>query len=212
MSVARLALSAALQAIGNAQAYVGTPFVAAGLSPLGAKEGPIEVEVEEENNDLTAPELTGPMVHERTVMGVGVRITIPLILGDTALYAKINPLGSRSGGHDAPQAVTPTTLVIIPDSEVGGGLTNATGATAGWVRASGYGFAAASGSGAAPVHAFWLWRAIPTTPSRSYSYENGGKIITPVTFQGMFYAANPDGQRLYTVGDPAAQGVTTIRL
>jgi hypothetical protein len=212
MSVARLALTAALQAIGNAQAYVGSPFVAGGLSPLGAKEGAIQIEVDETANDLTAPELTGPMVHERTIMGIGVRITIPLILGDTALYAKINPLGSRSAGSDSPQAVTPTTLLIAPDSEVGGGLTNATGLTAGWVRALGYGFAAASGSGAAPVHSFWLWRAIPTTPSRQYSYENGGKVITPVTFQGMFYASNPSGQQLYTVGDPAAQGVTTIRL
>lgn len=212
MAVARLALSAALQAIGNAQAYIGSPFVANGLSPLGAKEGAIEIEIEEEANDLTAPELTGPMVHERTIMGIGCRITIPLILGDTALYAKIDPLGSRSAGSDSPQAVTPTSLVIIPDSEVGGGLTNALGTTAGWTRAAGYGFAGASGAGAAPVHAFWLWRAIPTAPSRSYSYENGGKVITPVTFQGMFYAANPAGQKLYTVGDPAAQGVTLIRL
>jgi hypothetical protein len=212
MAVARLALSAALSAIGNAQAYIGNPFSAGGLAPLGAKEGPIEVEVEETANDLTAEELTGPMVHERTIMGVSVRITVPLILGDTALYAKINPLGSRSGGHDAPQAVTPTSLVIIPDKEVGGGLTNATGATSGWVRAIGYGFAAATASDAAPIHAFWLWRCIPVTPSRSYTYENGGKIVTPVTFQGMFYATNPDGQRLYTVGDPSAQGVTTIRL
>src|SRR3954470_5821024 len=110
MSVARLALTAALQAVGNAQAYIGNPFLAGGLAPLGAKEGKINVEFEETANDLTAPELTGPMVHERTVMGIGCRITVPLIIGDTALYAKISPLGVRSGGYDSPQAVTPTSL------------------------------------------------------------------------------------------------------
>jgi hypothetical protein len=213
MSVARLALTAALQAVGNAQVYIGDPFTASGLSCIGAKEGPIEVEIEETFNDLTAEELTGPTVHQRTLMGQSIKITIPLILGDTALYAKISPTGAKGGGYDSPQVVTTTSVVIIPDAEVGGGLTNATGATSGWVRATGYGITGVSGSGAAPVHAIWLWRATPATPSRSFSYENGGKIIVPVTFQAMYSSTNTvDGQRVWTLGDPAAQSITTIRL
>ncbi len=200
-------LTEALQAIGNAQVYIGTPFSSGGMLPLGAKEGAVGVEIEETANDLTAPELTGPTVHQRTIMGVSARITVPVILGDTTLYAKISPVGSRSGGWSSPQPVVPTSVLLIPNQEVGGGLTYSVGA---WTRTAGNGVAGATGAAAAPIHAVWLWRAVPQTPARSFSYENGGKIIVPVTFQAMFDAARPEDHKVFTVGDPAAQGISTI--
>lgn len=212
MSINVPTLTAALQAIGNAQVFVGDPFTANGLVALGAKEGAVRVEVNEQFNDLTAPELTGPAVHERTLMGVNVRVTVPLILGDPAVYAKISPTGAKGGGSSTPQATVKTSVLVIPDQEVAGGLANATGATAGWVRTAGNGVAGATATDAAPKHAVWLWRASAETPSRSFTYENGGKMIVEVTFQTFFYAANPEGQKVYTVGDPTAQGITTIRL
>jgi hypothetical protein len=205
-------LTEALQAIGNGQVFVGNPLIAGQMVALGAKEGAVTVEIEEQFNDLTAPELTGPTVHQRTLMGVNARVTIPVILGDTALYAKISPVGSRSGGWSSPQATVPTSVLVIPNQEVGGGLENATGLTGGWTRTAGNGVAGGSGAGVAPVHAVWLWRAVPGTPARGFSYENGGKIITPVTFQAMFDATKPEGHKVYTVGDPTAQGITTIRI
>jgi hypothetical protein len=205
------ALSAALSAIGNAHVFLGDPFTAGGLVAIGAKEGAINFEPSAKYSDLTA-EQTGDVVHQRTVMGVSARITVPVVLGDSTLYAKISPTGTSSGGWDTPQAVVPTSLLLIPDSEVAGGLANATGATSGWVRTAGNGYAGASGAGAAPVHAVWLWRCVPELTARPFSYENGGKIVTEIPFQAMFYATSPAGHKVWTVGDPAAQGITTIRI
>jgi hypothetical protein len=207
-------LTKALQAIGNAQVFVGDPFASGGggMVAIGAKEGEISVEVDEEYNDLTAPELTGPAVHQRTVMGVSVRITVPVIAGETDLYPITSPLGQSGGGVSYPLPVVPTSVLVIPNLEVGGGLANATGATSGWVRTAGAGAAAATEAAAAPKHAVWLWRAAPERPSRSFSYENGGKQIWNVTFQSMFDGDRPEGHKVYTVGDPTAQGITTIRL
>jgi|GEM_PF-4632599 len=211
MAVTTPALTAALQSIGSGHVYVGTPFVADGLAPLGAKHGEVRVEITEDVSDLTA-EQTGPAVHQRTVMGLSARVTVPIILGDTALYAKISPTGTRGGGWSVPQPVVTTSVLLIPNLEVGGGLTNATGATTGWTRAEGNGAAAASGAGAAPVHAVWLWRAVPERGGWGFSYDDGGRTIVEVTFQAMFYAANPEGHKMFTIGDPTAQGITTIRL
>lgn len=215
MAIGIPTLSQALQALGNGQVFVGDPFTSGGMASIGAKEGAATVAFEETANDLTAPELTGPAVHQRTIMGVSVSITVPVILGDEALYAKINPLGSRSGGHSSPQAITTTSVLLIPNQEVGGGLRfniEGTETTPSWKRDAGNGVAAATGAAAAPKHAVWLWRAAPQTPGRSFAIESGGKIITPVTFMGMFDAARPEGHKMYTTGDPAAQGIATIRI
>jgi hypothetical protein len=206
-------LTAALQAIGNAHVYTGNALVAASLNPLGTKEGPIEVSFDETINMLTAPEQTGPAVHQATQMGVSLTATIPLILGDPLLYPLITPTGVFEGGYSVPQAIVPTTVLISPDAEVGGGLTNATGLTAGWVRAAGNGYSSASAAAAAPINSIWIWRAFIRRPARiSYQVDNGGKVIAPVIVQAMFDASKPEGQRIFTVGDPSAKGVTTIRL
>ena len=210
MPVALPALTAALQAVGNAQVYIGDPFTAGGLSPLGAKNGAVTVDYNEEYSDLTA-EQTGPVVHQRTLLGVGASITVPIILGDTALYAKISPTGTRSAGWSNPQAVVTTSVVLIPNAEVGGGLTYG-GATPAWTRAAGNGVAGATGAAAAPVHAIWLWRATPSRPGASFSQDDGGRVVIDVTFTAMFDAARTEGNKVFTVGDPAAQGETTIRL
>ena len=207
-------LTAALQAIGNAQVYIGDPFTADGLSPLGAKNGAVTVDYGEEYSDLTA-EQTGPAVHQRTLLGVSASITVPVILGDAALYAKISPTGTRSAGWSNPQAVVTTSAVLIPDAEVGGGLQyRIVGAatTPSWTRLAGNGVAGATGDAAAPKHAIWLWRATPARPGASFSRDDGGRVVVDVTFTAMFDAARPDGHKMFTVGDPAAQGVTTIRL
>jgi hypothetical protein len=206
-------LAAALQAIGNAHIYIGSALVAGSLNPLGTKEGAIEVAFDETINELTAPEQTGPTPHQATQMGVGITITVPLIIGDPTLYAQITPTGVFEGGYSIPQAIVPTTILLAPDAEVGGGLTNATGLTAGWTRAAGNGYSSASGAGAAPINSIWIWRAFIRRPARiPFDVANGGKSIAPITIRGMFDATKPEGQKIFTVGDPSAKGVTTIRL
>jgi hypothetical protein len=206
-------LAAALQAVGNAHVYIGNALVAASLNPLGTKEGAIEIAFDETINELTAPEQTGPTPHQATQMGVGITLTIPLIIGDPTLYAQITPTGVFEGGYSVPQAIVPTTVLLAPDAEVGGGLTNATGLTAGWVRAAGNGYASASGAGAAPINSIWIWRAYIHRPARiPYDVANGGKAIAPIMIRGMFDATKPEGQKIWTVGDPSAKAITTIRL
>ena len=205
------ALVEALKAIGNAQVFRGDPFTAGGFIPIGAKEGAISVEFEETYSDLTAPELTGPAVHQRLVMGSTARVTIPVIAGSDDLYATMSPTGLSGGGHSSPQPVVTTSILIIPNAEVGGGLSY-DGTT--WTRLAGNNVAAASGAAAAPKHAVILWRAAPQRPSRSFSPENGGKQILSVVYQAMFFdgAAVPEGQKVWTQGDPVAKGITTFRL
>lgn len=206
-------LSAALSAVGNAHIYVGNALVAASLSPLGTKEGAISIRYAETINALTAPEQTGPVQHQATQMGVSIEITVPLVIGDPTLYALITPTGVFEGGYSAPQAVVPTTVLIAPDAEVGGGLTNATGLTAGWTRAAGNGYSSASGAPAAPINSIWIWRAYIRRPATmNFDVANGGKVIAPVIIVGMFDATKPEGQKIFTIGDPVAKAITTIRL
>ena len=202
-------LTQALQAIGNAKLMVGDAMTVAGLAALGQKEGEMSFAINEVYNDLTATEQTGPAVHQRTLMGVSVTITIPIILGDPLLYATISPTGTQGGGWSNPQNVVTTSVLLIPDQELAGGL--AYDGTA-WTRTAGNGHAGASGAAAAPKHAIWLWRASPTREGWGFTYENGGKLITNVVYTSFFDAARPEGHKVYTIGDPVAQGIATVRL
>jgi hypothetical protein len=207
MSITIPALTAALAAIGNAHVYVGDAITAqGGMSALGKKNGPATVSVEETYSDLTA-EQTGPTVHARKLMGVQISVTVPLIV-DGTVWAKISPTGTKGGGWSTPQTPTPTTVWIAPDDEVGGGLAYPSAGP--WARTAGNGVGAASGAGAAPVNSFWIWRAVPSMGDVAYSYDDGGRMVVPVTFTSMFDASKPEGHKVYTIGDPRAVTPTPI--
>jgi hypothetical protein len=139
-------LSNYIRSFGQAYVYTGNPFSTGGLTALGATEGEIQVEETFKYNDLTAPEWTGDTIHTRMLDGVNVKVTIPLIFGDPTVYTKISPDGSKSGGFASPQAVVTTSVVIMPFSDIPSTLS----------------YNGSSWSPAAPVHAVWLWRAVPT--------------------------------------------------
>lgn len=189
-------LEAALKRIGKGAVFVGDPFTAGGLLPLAATEGEITPTFAESFNDLTFPEYTGEIVHERQVMGEGVSLSIPIIMGDPALYAKLSPTGLAGGGHSSHQDVVTTSLVVFPYDEIGAGI----------------GFGAGAWSPAAPEHAIWIWRGHFTRGGPMYKQPDGGKTIQTVTFQGMYRAANPEGHKVYTIGDPAAQGIAGLAI
>jgi hypothetical protein len=197
-------LTAALAAMGVAEVFIGDPFTNGGMTSLGAVEGTITVNTPQEANNLTAPELTGGTPHQATTTPGEVTVVVPLILGDPALYQKISATGTKSQGFSTPQKVAETSVLIIPRSEVGGGLDWDITGTPQWARTAGNGVAAATGAGAAPVNAVWIWRAYPTMSSIPFSYGNGGKVISEVTFHAMYSAARPEGHKLYTIGDPRA--------
>ena len=209
MAMTPFTLTQAIAAIGVAEVFVGDPMTTGGLTSLGATEGTITFNAPENLNGLTAPELTGEVMHSAVVTPGAVTITVPLILSAAAQLLKISPRGKASMGNSVPQQVVPTSAVVIPRAELGGGLTNA-GAT--YTRTAGNGVAGATGAPAAPVFTIWLWRAIPSFPSLPYAFGNGGKVITEVTFTGMFDASKPEDHKVYTIGDPRAITPTPISI
>lgn len=203
-------LSAAIAAIGVAEVYTGSVAAINGMTSLGGVEGTVEVTPGYNSNALSAPELTGDVAHQMVTTLGNVTVTIPLIIADMSVIPKISPTGTTGGGFSIPQKAAETTVLIIPRNLVGGSLVNTTGLTAGWTRTAGNGVAGASGAGAAPVNAIWLWRATPTYASLPFAYGNGGKIIITVTYTAMFDGTKPEGHKVFTIGDPTAVTPTPI--
>lgn len=192
-------LAQALQAMGNAHVYVGDPFTLNGMVALGQKDGAVDVAFSEEFSDLTAPEITGASVHQSTLRGVGLTVTIPLIMGDDTIWAKISPSGTKGGGRSNPIAAVTTAVLIAPDSEV-------------TPSPPGLGYNGTVWTPAAPKNSIWIWRARASRGGLSFTSDNGGKVVMPVTFTGMFYGANPEDHKIYTIGDPIVQGISAVRI
>lgn len=201
MSVTYPVLADHLKAIGNALILVGDPSVASGLDVLGLKEGEASVEWNDEYTNLTAPDQSGPAVHESSLMGYNPVVTIPMIIGNDDLYASLSPTGTKGGGHEGPQPVVTTTLVLVPEADFGAGPWSYNGTV--WAPA-------------APKHAIWFWRGYFQRPSASFRVQEGGKRVEEVRFQVMYASATepdltlPSGQKQFSIGDPAAQGVTGL--
>ena len=190
-------ISQYVKAIGKAYVYVASdPTTATSWQMLGLTEGDIAVEEKAKYNDFKLPEWTGDAVHERFVDGQDVDLKIPLIWGDATLYDTISPTGARGGGRSRPIAVVTYTVLVIPITEVDTGMSY-DGTT--WVPA-------------APSQAIWLHRATFEPGSYSFKHADGGKILRTIQVKGMFDDSKPEGQKIWTVGDPTTQGITTYRL
>lgn len=187
-----------LRAIGVAEVFVGDAFVEDGMAPLGATEGEIRGELTYTENKLTAPERTGDIAHQTQVQLATANIIVPLVLGDEELWDKISPTGAKGGGSSSFQPVQEMSVLVIPKSELSAGGTLSKPVDPGvWTPA-------------APTNALWLWRAYPVPGNIPYRFTDGGKVITEVRFNGMFYPSNPEGQKVFTIGDPSAQGIDVI--
>lgn len=201
-------LQEALSAIGNAHVFKGDFFTANTVAALGQKQGAIQAQATDQFNQLTADELTGPMVHDEWLTGTNLVITVPIIVpADGSFWADMSPTQSAGLGFSTPQRPVDAGIAIIPDAEIGGGLLY-DGTS--WARLAGNGVAAASGAAAAPKNALWIWRARISRGDVQYDQANGGKMIVPVTIQAKFatQAGVPEGMKLAAWGDPAALGVT----
>lgn len=201
----RTSLAAALKSFGPAQIFVGDPFTADGMQNLGAAmEGDRSFEVTYARNALTAPEFTGDDIAHVVRMNVqSARITCRVILGDPALYLKINPFGIDGGGTSGFRQPKRFGVLIISDDDIpeaGIKLAGALGAPV-WTPA-------------APTRAIWLWRAYVEHGSLPFSFADGGKGVADVTFHAMYrggYGAAdaettplPEGHKVFTFGDPRA--------
>ena len=176
------------------------------LLHLGDTEGEIKVETNPEYQELTLPELTGPVAHEKYLTGMAPVVTIPLFSADPLLDAIVNPIGQAAGsqgvGFERRRAVTEYALVILPEAvfiesdaavvveyttsgdwEVGGDIADAAQL-------------------ALLDKGLWFWRGHfdPLVPK--YTHEDGGKEIQEVTFHCMYNELMQNGHHIYTKGRP----------
>lgn len=190
-------VSAFIQAIGKAYIYTALdPTIASSWELLGLTEGDVGVDEKFAFNDYKLPEWTGDAIHERLVDGQDLTVTIPLIWGNADLYDKLAPLGVKGGGRSKPEKVVPRATLIIPIAEVGDGLAND---GTGWT------------GGSAPVHSILLHRSTFEPGQYAFKHGDGGKVLRQIMVRPMFDDNKPEGQKLYTIGDPFAQGITTYR-
>lgn len=198
-----LSLSEYINQLGFKYVFAGDPFTVSGMEMLGAIEGAVSVSPSYTLNNYTLPELTGEAVHEAIVMGAGLTVQIPLIMGNSELWSKISPTGTASGGYSTPQSVVETSLIIVPAVNFPGAGVSYSGTT--WTP---------TGVDATNTiqNQITIWRGYFMPGEMSLSVENGGKVISTVTFTAMHYDANPEGHKLWTRGNPVTAGVTTFRL
>ena len=203
MPIVPLTLTSALKALGKAVPLVGDWTTSGGLTALGATEGPIvETGMAPQINGLTAPEHTGGVLHDATITPGPVSITIPTILGDNTIWAKINPWGG-SGVPSNPVRPIFTGLFLVPISA----FTDPAGISYNgtlWTP---------TGVDTNPdfLNSILFGKGFLTHGDVSHPFENGGKSITPVTFTPMWDSRLPSGKNVWVRGNPVTQGVTTFR-
>lgn len=204
MSVALPTLSAALARLGPAECFIGDAMTTGGMASIGTIEGERRGEIEYAENRLTLPEQTANIAHDvrKNVTRAQIHLSIILNVATAATWLKINPLGLNGGGSSRFRAAITTSVFLVPHSELGASLAYTGGQ---WVRTAGNGFAGVTGSGAAPVHSIWLWKATVTFgPNVVFNFDNGGKTLIPVVFDAMLDASKPDDAMVYYIGDPRA--------
>ena len=195
-------------------AYAGTAQNLT-LVYLGDTEGEITVEENAEFAELTTPELTGPIARAKYLEGIKPVITIPLLGADPALSLIVNPTGvssgSQGGGYERHQAVTEYALVIFPEEvfiEVNAPVAVSYTTSGDWQVG---GDAATSPQLALLDKSIFFWRGHFESLLPRYIHDDGGKLITEVTFHAMHNDSMAQGHYIYTIGRPD-QAATAIEI
>ncbi|MFW6012477.1 MAG: hypothetical protein ACOC92_02075 [bacterium] len=182
-----------------------SPGSAINLAHLGDTEGPIEPEVEEEFQNLTLQELTGPASHKRTVSGSQIALTVPLFAADPRLRAILSPTGSASMGFERSRPVKEHTIVVFPEELFYDPDSNEF-KTLSYTDADGWqldGSALSSDQEDLLGMAVWFWRGSWERALPAFTWEDVGKSVTEVMFNSMQDTDFPDGHQVATIGDPA---------
>lgn len=178
------------------------------LAHLTDTEGDITLTANATQADLTLPEIAGDAVFESTYTGEAPTIELPLFMADPDLLSIISPIDSGSAGHIRVREVSERTIVIFPEA---------------LFRTSAGAYAELSYDGAWKLDgvaidaahqtllglSVWFWRAYFEKPNTMFKggHGNDAKNIVTVTMHGMMHPAMPDGNRLYTRGNPATAGI-----
>lgn len=177
------------------------------LEHLGDTEGEIEPDVETEYSELVLEELGGGP-REKDVQNETITLEIPLFLADPELLPVISPTGSASAGYSRPRGVYERTLVIFPerllvaDDGTRKELTYSTGD--GWQLDS---ESLSEDEERLLGLSLWVWRGHFDRQLPAWRADEHGKVVRPCTFMGMHQSAMPEGNMLYTVGDPGDEDI-----
>lgn len=188
-------LAAGLTALGVVRVFVEDPeydiFVAL------PTEGAITVNAPQNLNRLTAPELTGDVAHDAWVTNGQVTVVVPVIYTGADQLRLLSATGAASIGTSHPIRPTYRKLFVIPLEEMD--LTDPDAPTITYLSEV--------WAPEAPVNSIMFWKTVPVYPEITSSWENGGKIIIPVTFEVFFDGTKPSGHKVFTVGDPTTAGI-----
>lgn len=208
MAINKTILTEAIRRMGPAEIFVGDPLVAVAdpnhMVSLGMLEGERRGEIEYSDNALTMPEYTGDVPHDITSAVSAARIIGSIVLNAAGvdIWEKINPLGSNAGGSSSFTRKPTMGVLLVPHSELGKSLVYDTSEGM-WKRTEDDDTVTAEPD-SDPVHALWLWKAHVKHGSIPYSFDNGGKSLVEVTFEGMFDPTKPEGAKVFLIGDPYA--------
>lgn len=179
------------------------------LAHLGTNEEPIEPTVEQATSELTFPEYTGPLAHERYYDGESITLTVPLHYADPRLMAITSPTGTASGGYGRQRKVTEHTVVVFPEQFLA-----QTDGSFGAVTYDGTweigGVALNTEQTRLLGLSFWGWRGSWGRQLPEYVHADGGKTIRPCEFSLMYHPDMPDGHRAFTIGDPNDEGIDLL--
>lgn len=178
------------------------------LTHLGITMGEIGPPEETPTNNLTLPELTGAAAHEAYAENPDAVIEFEAIVSSQAQLNVFSPTGSGSAGYRRPPLVTEHTLVLFPEALLIEGNPPAEVALAYSGGAWTVGGDAASAEQLALIDlSLWFWRGYFHRAPLRYRYEDGGRAETTVRFNVMQDLTKPNGEQLWTVGDPADKGI-----
>lgn len=177
------------------------------LAHLADTEGDLALNANDELTYLTLPEVSGPAKWEAFVQGSDPVLSLPLFLANPALRPVVTPTGATGGaGYSGRRPVKEYTLVVIPEEVFRkadgtcGTLVYTKGAASPWTVG---GVAITAEQERLLDLSVWIWRGHFTRPPVEFKHGDTGKTVSVVSFQAMHARGFPEGEKLYTRGDPA---------
>lgn len=184
------------------------------LEHLGDTEGEISMAPNETVAALTLPEISGEAVHEAEHVGENPVLSIPLYLANPALLPIVSPTGSASAGSIRTSPVAERTLVVFPERLFRNPTTGSYADDLSY-DVDGWKFNGVALDSSQLVYlsmSVFLWRGYFNRPTRRFlgGHGNDAKNIETATFQVMMHPDMPDGERLYTTGNPSLKDINLL--
>jgi hypothetical protein len=182
------------------------------LAHLADTEGDVKLDPKSEIETLKVTELFGSATLEAWEKGGDPELSLSLFLADPALRPILTPTGGTGGaGNLRRKPVKYRTLVVLPeeifvkaDGTMGTALTFAKAGGGVW-KLDGVAFTAEQTR--LLDLSLWIWRCFFMRPPVTFKTGDGDKAVDSVSIAVCQDVTKPDGQQLYTRGDPADVGI-----